>query len=309
MASRTTDSLFSTLPPGASASFRGLHEPRNDNAAQCRRYVESLWDQFRPYADEHFVQDFPSHTHQRFWEMYVGVTLLEAGHDIQAPKPGPNFGFTLRGHRIWIEAVAATPGEPGRPDSIPPLDPRAEMTARAEYVPQDKIVLRCTSAISAKYPTQYRRHVEKRIVSPADCYVVAVNHSDVYHYAEVGEPPYILRAVLGLGSHFVTIDRGTGELTGQGVQYRGSIPKATGAEVETRLFLSSESAPVSAVIGSVTNIGTPVHLSQHQMGQDFRLVHNPLAANALPSGLLARGEEVRVALRENEFEVSGHQIS
>lgn len=181
--------------------------------------------------------------------------------------------------------------------------------ARAEYVPQDKIVLRCTSAISAKFPTQYQRHVHMGVVGSEDCYIVAVNHAETYHYAEVGEPPYILRAVLGLGSHFVTIDRDTGELTGQGVQYRGSIPKATGASVETRLFLSSASAPVSAIIGSVTNIGTPLHLGQHRMGQDFRLVHNPFATNPLPTGLLVRGEKVRVSLHENQFEVSGRKIA
>jgi type I restriction enzyme S subunit len=240
--------------------------------------------------------------------MYVGITLLEAGHAIHAPKPGPDFGLTLGSRRIWIEAVAATPGELGRPDSIPPLEIRAGMV-RAEYVPQDKIVLRCTSAIAAKFPAQYRRHVERGIVGLEDSYVIALNHAEAYHYAEVGEPPYILRAVLGLGSHFVTIDRDTGKLTGQGVQYRGSIPKATGSPVETRLFLSSESAPVSAIIGSVTNIGTPVHLREHRMGQDFRLVHNPFAANALPAGLLVRGEEVHVSLRESEFQVTGRKIS
>jgi len=308
MTSRVTDSLFSTVPPGASPSYKGLHEPRNETAAQCRGYVESLWERFRAYADEHFARDFASHTHQRFWEMYLGVTLLEAGHAIRAPKPGPDFELTLDGRRIWVEAVAATPGEPGRPDSIRPLDSRAGV-ARAEYVPQDKIVLRCTSAIAAKFPTQYRQHVEKGIVGPEDLYVVALNHAEAYHYAEMGEPPYILRAVLGLGSHFVTIDRHTGKLTGQGVQYRGSIPKATGSPVETRLFLSSESAPVSAIIGSVTNIGTPVHLGEHRMGQDFRLVHNPFATSALPAGLLTRGEDVRVALRESEFEVSGRNIA
>lgn len=308
MATRISDSLFSTLPRGPSPSYKGLYEPRNDTAAQCRDYVEALWDQFRPYADSHFVQDFASHTHQRFWEMYVGVTLLEAGYEIHAPKPGPDFGLTLDGRRIWIEAVAATPGEPGRPDSIPPLDLRVGM-ARAEYVPQDKIVLRCTSAIRAKFPTQYQRHVQMGIVGPEDCYIVAVNHAETYHYAEVGQPPYILRAVLGLGSHFATINRDTGELSGQGVQYRGSIPKAAGASVETRLFLSSESAPVSAVIGSVTTIGTPVHLGQHRMGQDFRLVHNPFATNALSGDLLVRGEEVRVSLHENQFEISGRKIA
>lgn len=72
----------------------------------------------------------------------------------------------------------------------------------------------------------------------------------------------LARRVLGLDAHFVTLDRQSARITGSGIQYRGSIPKSSGALVDTNLFLSPESAPVSAVIGSVTNIGTPVNLQQ-----------------------------------------------
>lgn len=123
----------------------------------------------------------------------------------------------------------------------------------------------------------------------------------------VGTPPFVLRAVLGLGAHFVTIDREQGKITGQGIQYRGNIPKSSGALVDTNLFLSPESAPVSAIIGSVTNISTPVNLQQvqHQLGEDFRLIRNPHARSPLPQGVLPRGEEVSVTLKGDSFEVFG----
>jgi hypothetical protein len=307
MVPRVASTLFEVLPSGASRAYKNLRDPPSENAAKCRAYCDSLWDRFRPYADAHFPQDFAVHTHQRFWEMYLSATLLDAGHMIIAPKPGPDFGLMQYGRRIWIEAVAATPGALGKPDSVPQLEPQ-EGKMTSGYVPQDKIVLRCTSAIAAKFPTQYKKHLELGLIHPDDCYVIAVNHAETYHFVDVGTPPYMLRAVLGLGSHFVTIDRTSGEIASQGVQYRGSISKATGTLVETRLFLSSQSAPVSAVIGSVTTIGTPVHLGQHNMGQDFLLIHNPTARNALPEEFLIRGQEVRVSVGEREFEVSGREL-
>jgi hypothetical protein len=308
MSARGVGNLFDTLPAAASNGYKNLRLPPSDNAAKCRTYIDSLWKRFRPYADPHFPQDFAVHTHQRFWEMYVGVSLLDTGHAVVAPKPGPDFGVTLAGRRIWIEAVAATPGEPGKPDSVAQIEPQ-DGRITSGYVPQDGIVLRCTSAIAAKFPAQFQRHLELGIISPDDCYVIAVNHAEVYHFVDVGTPPYILRAVLGLGSHFVTIDRNTREISGHGVQYRGSVHKTTGVAVETSLFLSRQSAPVSAVIGSVTTIGTPVHLGQHEMGQDFRLIHNPMARNAVPEGLLRRGQDVRVAVGEHEFTVSGRELT
>src|SRR5437016_1570080 len=166
-------SLFEALPSGASQAYRNLREPPSENALKCRAYIDSLWNQFRPYADIHFSQDFAVHTHQRFWEMYLAVALLDAGHTIIAPKPGPDFGLTLAGRRIWVEAVAATPGAPGKPDSVPQLEPQ-EGKITSGYVPQDKIVLRCTSAIAAKFPTQFLKHVELGIIGADDCYVIAV---------------------------------------------------------------------------------------------------------------------------------------
>jgi hypothetical protein len=301
--------LFAQLPTAACQGYRNLRDPPSGNAAMCREYCEHLWSRFYPYADDGFVEDFAVHLHQRFWEMYVGATLLDAGHQITAPKPGPDFRLQLADRTVWIEAVAATPGKPGQPDSVPRYEPR-EGVIEGHYVPHDRIVLRCTAAIAAKFPAQYERHARMGLLGPTDCYVVAVNHAEAYHWAEVGMPPYMLRAVLGLGAPFVTFDRTSRQLSGGGIEYRGRVNKTNGSAVETSLFLSEDSSPVTAVIGSVTTIGTPVHLQQaeHHLGQDFLLVRNPLSRTPLPEGLLRRGEEVTVILRDNEFSVSGRLL-
>ena len=305
MTPRTPPKLFERRSSDATQAYRNLRDPPSEKAANCRTWVDSLWNQFHPYADEHFIQEFSLHTHQRFWEMYVAVTLLDAGHAIDAPKPGPDFSLTLAGRKIWVEAVAPTPGEPGKPDSVPQLEPQqGEITSG--YFPQDRIVLRCASAIAEKLKAQ-QEYMGCGIISPDDCYIIAVNYADTYPRCDVGTPPCMLRAVLGLGSHFVTIDRNTGKIIDRGVQYRGNLLKATGALVDTGLFLSLGSAPLSAVIGSVATIA-PVYGCRYQMGQDFMLIHNPLARNAPPTGLLNRGEEVQVLLREDEFEVSCQQL-
>ncbi len=304
MSAHLASSLFAALPSAATSAYCHLRAPLSDEATHCRRYCETLWAVFHPYAD--FVQDFPIHTHQHFWEMYVANVLLAGGHTLIAPKPGPDFGIELNGQRIWIEAVAATAGDPGKPDSV--LEPKPGPDGIISgYVPQDAIVLRCTTAIHAKFPTQYVKHLQKRLIAADDAYVISLNHAEAYYWVEVGTPPFVLRAVLGLGAHFVTIDREQGTITGQGIQYRGAIPKSSGALVDTNLFLSPDSAPISAIIGSVTNISMPANLqqAQHRFGEDFRLIHNPHARNPLPQGVLARGEEVRVTLKGDSFEVAG----
>lgn len=309
MKTLSSSDLFNELPAAACAGYRNLRDPPNANSQLCRKYCDFLWERFRPYADKGFVQGFAVQLHQRFWEMYLAVTLLEAGHTITAPKPGPDFGIIHGGKRIWIEAVTATAGEPGRPDSIPAYELK-EGGIEARRVPQAQIVLRCTTAISAKFPKQYCQHVASGIIGPDDCYVVAVNHAEAYHWADVGTPPFILRAVLGVGPLFVTMDKKTQEIVSQGAHSQGSVPKSSGKSVDTALFLSSESEPLSAVIGSVTTIGNPVHLQQaeHAMGQDFLLVRNPMARNCIPPDLLARGQQFDVSFSDNEYQVTGRLL-
>ena len=282
-----------------------MYEARSENIRRCRDYCEQLWSLFYPYADAEFKTEFPVRLHQRFWEMYLTVTLLDAGHEVCAPKPGPDIGIKHQGKRIWIEAVATTPGEPGKPDSVPQTNPKTDERFKVSKPPQEQIVLRLTTAISGKFSlcserqnnkhkSQYQRHLEDKIISPEDCYIVAVNYAKVWDYSDEGTPPYLLQALLGLGSPFVDMNRETGKITREGISYRGSIPKWNKNKVETNLFWNEKSKLLSAVIGSVSHTGNAVNSTKPTLyGQDFMLVHNPMAQNPLPSGLLIRGRSVQ----------------
>lgn len=301
--------LFTHLPHAVAPGYINLRTASGSEAKQCRDFCEYLWDRFKPYADDGFLQDFPTHLHQRFWEMYLTVAILRAGHRIDARKPGPDIGLLHRGKRIWIEAVAATQGDQTKPDSVPHYEPKlGEVSSRD--VPTDQIILRCTAAISAKFPTQYIRHVELGVINPGDCYIVAVNLAQADYWIDQGTPPYILRAVLGLHHPFVVLDRTTGEIREQGIHYRGQIPKKQGAAVDADLFLSDESSDVSAVICSVTKVSTPANLphSERLMGQDFLMVHNPMAHTPVPLGLLARGTDFHTSLYDDHFQVSEKRL-
>ncbi len=49
----------------------------------------------------------------------VRTAIMDCGYEIVAPKPGPDFGIMVDGHRVWIEAVTATAGAEENPEQVP----------------------------------------------------------------------------------------------------------------------------------------------------------------------------------------------
>ena len=61
-----------------------------------RRYTETLWRLYEPYADSDFLIKAPREFHRRFWEMYLGVALLRTRLPMKTKKEmrdnaGPGF--------------------------------------------------------------------------------------------------------------------------------------------------------------------------------------------------------------------------
>ncbi|MEK7101067.1 MAG: hypothetical protein AAB921_03130, partial [Patescibacteria group bacterium] len=67
------DSFFSK---GDATGTQYIAARDNPRAKLYRDYAEDLWRDFRPYADTLFRDNARHHFHQRFWEMYLGATLL-----------------------------------------------------------------------------------------------------------------------------------------------------------------------------------------------------------------------------------------
>ncbi|MEW6659464.1 MAG: hypothetical protein AB1424_12465 [Thermodesulfobacteriota bacterium] len=80
--------------------------------AKGKAYVELLWSRYHDLADRHFRQDARNHFLERFWEMYLAVTLREQGFQlIRVGGKGPEFNFLHKGCKVWVEAIAPGPGD------------------------------------------------------------------------------------------------------------------------------------------------------------------------------------------------------
>ena len=236
----------------------------------CKAFVESLWTRFCTHADSHFREDARNHFHQRFWEMYLGVTLLDRGIMISKHgEDGPEFFAKIHGQRVWFEAVAPSGGT--GPDQVPDLVP-----SQARRVPVDQILLRFTSALAEK-KKQYLAAIAKGVIAPEDPYVLAINSRGIPSAPYGNTMPYFLQALLPIGPLAVGINRDPLEVTDSFYQYRPHVTKASGAEVSTRTFLDQDAAFCSAVIHSA------VDCANHppNLGGDFSVLHNPNAAHPI----------------------------
>jgi type I restriction enzyme S subunit len=249
-----------------------------------REFVESLWKLYAPYAEQHFRQRFADETQQRFWEMYLTCALLRQGKAVvQHPhrrkgRFGPDVQVQDGKRVVWFEAVAAQHGIGSRavPRRVFPDGRRTE----AHSVPDDAMTLRYTAVMKAKCE-KYEKYLNGPVASSDIC-VVGISGGELdYRYSEM-MLPRILHAVLPIGRYAVTINTQTMEAVGEGHQFRAEIEG-----VETTFFADEKYAFISAVLFSYADICNKPEV----WGNDFVIVHNPLAKNPLPRGWLRLGRE------------------
>ncbi|MFG1179337.1 hypothetical protein [Xanthobacter versatilis] len=78
---------------------------------------------YEPYADPDFRHGFARDVDGRFWEMYLGCTLIEAGRNLLPIVERKRDGGQLElcviedGRRFWIEAIAPRDGD-SEPDQV-----------------------------------------------------------------------------------------------------------------------------------------------------------------------------------------------
>ncbi len=277
----------------------------NSEYQNIRDFIEEMWKEYLPYADSDFLQKARNNDFQAcYWEMYVGCSLLRQDMQIEprekrkeywaSPDQGPDFRI-IAPYCFWLEAAAPGPGT--GEDAVP----EAEFGVVRD-VPDDEVKLRLLQAIRDK-AKQRLRFLEKGLIDPADCYVVAVNIGKIYPVSDL-DPPRIVRAVLGLGFPEVSMNVDSGELSDWRYQPQGQVIKQSSAPVSTRIFLEDEQADhpdyvgyegLSAVLLSEMepfNSCEPwFDHNKHMIGDDYCIVHNPRATNPLPHGFLKCGQE------------------
>jgi hypothetical protein len=240
--------------------------------AKDKRFIEALWPRFQSLADPHFPEDARNHFHQRFWEMYLAVSLLERGFHLQRQgDEGPEFFANVGTHRIWFEAVAPEPGN--GPDCVPQLEFGSPI---ASNEPTEQILLRFTNALAEKQQ-RYSSALGKGIISPDDSYVLAINSRGIRHAPESNTIPFFIQAFLPFGPLTILIDPGSGKHEEIFYADRSHVTKVSGSSVSTRSFLDSTSSFCSAVLHSAVDCGN----YPEPLGGDFSVLHNPMAQHPL----------------------------
>lgn len=269
--------------------YKNTRKAADDEAGhRChmiRQHVEKLWHKFKPYADSHFIDEFRRNPDQRYWEMYLGCCLLDKGFNLTPQKKGPDFNFDVDGKRVWIEAVTATVGQEGSPDRVPDLVLVSE-GGGAQEVPRNKIILRYRAALDEK-EKKFKSYMKDGMVGKDDIKVIAISSAPIRGWSKGGTHPYILSAVFPIGQPYLSLQPKTGKVVGQGHHFQPAVTKTNGAQVETLFFSDPAHSDISAVIYSNADIGNPASTP----GNDFLIIHNPLATTPLPLGLLPYGWE------------------
>ena len=149
--------FYGDLPSKCSKLYEGLHGPKGDRFdarfARAREHCEVLWSEFCEFADPNFKREFATKTHERWFEMYLTVSLDRAGYEVKCPKPGPDLLLHVGGKRIWIEAVCASSGELGRPDSVPRMEPELSRCASESCAPDKRCAVASLKVTASGEPS------------------------------------------------------------------------------------------------------------------------------------------------------------
>ncbi|MHB1048036.1 MAG: hypothetical protein ACYC4P_18700 [Thermoanaerobaculia bacterium] len=151
------------------------------------------------------------------------------------------------------------------------------------------MALRYTQALREKALRQYPKHVASGIVTATEPYVIALNGGGFTDGRDDHDRTAILHVLFGMGCGMVVFGR-TGILDTFHT-FAPTASRSSGASVSTALLLDPCYSSVSAVLFSSVDVANPCRLS----GDDFLLIHNPMARVPLPPSVLLGVRECHLA--------------
>lgn len=247
--------------------------------AAFRARLEGMWTAFSPHADPNFRQEFANQMHRRFWEMYLGCTLLELGYPLKSEPAGPDFFVCSTTPEIAIEATAPGPGSGPDQVTLPP-------PGQGRYVSLEPTLVRLRSGIEEKH-RRYHEHLSKNLIRGDEPFVIGLSGRDVPYSSTALGPPLIVQAVFPIGEPTFAFSIESNDEPKLVYPYRDHVKKAKGAPVSTTLFTDTAYTHISAIIFSTVDAVNLPSL----IGSDFIVIHNRLAAHPIPRGFIKRGLE------------------
>jgi len=232
------------------------------------------------------------------WEAMLCRHLRTQGYEPKGTAKrtgGPDFRIEHAGRTIWIEAVVPAP------EDVPAdyLEPPPAGKFRLRSKPDAERVLRCMSVIADK---RYKvdGYLAKGIIGAADCVIIAVNICRLSDLDPDGNGitrmPLSMEAVFPIGPLVVPISS-DGKIDGPMQNApRFAVRKASGEPIKTTAFLDPAFVNISAVIQAHQK-------DMHERDLVLATIHNPLALNPLPTGLLGAQKEFVALAHGDDYQL------
>ena len=271
-------SLFEIEGSDLDRAYTNLREGKYASERDTRKMLESMWQTYEPYADADFRPGFARDPDGRFWEMYLGCTLAQAGKEL-LPRSGrqttggqPDICVLEADRRIWIEAIAPDRGVEG-PDQVRGPRPVNE-GGGFEPIPVRQAQLRVTSALWTK-SQKVQRYLETGVIRPDDVRLIGISAGRFARHIPEGRFPLIVSSVFPIGDEFLVIDRKHRAV--EMVFETSRAIERQGPRVRRTAFLAEDFSHISGIIWSRISIG-----NMSRRDRPLTFVHNPCASVAMP---------------------------
>jgi type I restriction enzyme S subunit len=249
-------------------------------------------------ADSNFENRIFSPHDTEFWqgvsEALIAWEFQQGSLTLQPSRNGPDILIQNQGRKFWVEVICPEPK--GLPDQWVTWQ-----TGVVVKKPHEEILLRWTAAIKEKSEkllgNSTRKkpgYLAKRVVLPDEAYIIAINSKLLRNgpwpdICGVSPYPYAVEAVFGIGPWAIQIDRTTLQQVDAGFIHRFTVPNASGAAVPANIFFDERFRQVSGIL-AVDLDGSHLFGNARPMA----MIHNPLAVNPIPFGLLPVETEYQV---------------
>jgi len=256
--------------------------------------VEKLYATCAHLVDKNFSSriryDFPS----CYSELYFCATFMKRlGLKVEHPADeGPD--YYLPDLDCWAEVVTFTSGDKNKPNSI------SEPSAGAAFnYPKDQIISRITNSFTTKAKKIFK-YIENSIIKDWQRVIICISGGWIGSWRipsyPVGGFPEVVEALLPIGNIVLRMNRENMSIAERTFEFRDSVPKKKENNIiepiETDYFIRPEYSCISAVIYSYANVTHSIEASN--LGNDFFILHNPLATHPLPLGSIKCGIEYKV---------------
>lgn len=239
---------------------------------KARKFIEWLWIKCKKHNlldSDHQVQA-KNQFHDRFWEKYLAITLLNRNLNPNKQGEGyPDFSVSKDNITAHIEAIAPNRGNGS--DAVPIMPPNGTVY----NLPHNEIHLRLTSSIQKKYTKWLSGYSKRDRVSKKDPFIIAINGRNIHEAITLMDPPAILEVLFAIGPLAVNFDNKHKKAF---YKSKPTVQKINNESIYLGHFLNSNYAEISGILYSNLDcVNRP-----KKMGGDFIYIPNPHAKNKVP---------------------------